>query len=49
MALATGGDNAEAAVRQAVHAVQSNPLSFCDKAAARLAARYESLRTAPPA
>jgi hypothetical protein len=48
MALATGGDDAEAAIRDAVRAAQSNPVSFCDKAAARLAKRLEALRPATP-
>jgi Zn-dependent protease with chaperone function/tetratricopeptide (TPR) repeat protein len=49
MALAVGGEDAKAAVRQAVRAAQSNPLSFCDKAASRLAARLEALHPTPPA
>jgi Zn-dependent protease with chaperone function len=49
MALAAGGDDAEAAVREAVRAAQRSPLSFSDKAAARLVERLQSQRPAPPA
>jgi Zn-dependent protease with chaperone function/tetratricopeptide (TPR) repeat protein len=49
MALAAGSDDAEAAVREAVRAAQRSPLAFCNKPAARLVERLESMRRAPQA
>jgi hypothetical protein len=42
MALAQGGADAESAVRRAVNAARTNPLSFADKQAADLARRLEA-------
>jgi tetratricopeptide (TPR) repeat protein len=48
IALASEGAGAEAAVRQAVQAAKTNPLSFADKEAAALVRRLEALQQPPP-